>query len=125
MNILKVEKLEIENALHSCLQGYYKTNYATLERVFGEPIDLNPTGQNYKVDVEWILKFTVDIGLDEPEEIVCTVYNWKTDGTPTNDYDWHIGGYDKSCVDVFAQYLEEQAVKIFVNDIDWRQNAQR
>jgi hypothetical protein len=69
----------------TCLMGYVNTTYARLVKVFGKPID-GDSGDG-KVNSEWIIKFA--------NGEVATIYNYKTGTTPTDDYDWHIGGNKK------------------------------
>lgn len=66
------------------LMGYVNTNYARLVEVFGRPISGSGDG---KVNSEWIIRFA--------NGEVATIYNYKTGTTPTDDYDWHIGGNKK------------------------------
>jgi hypothetical protein len=66
------------------LMGYVNTNYARLVEVFGRPISGSGDG---KVNSEWIIRFA--------NGEVATIYNYKTGTTPTDDYDWHIGGHKR------------------------------
>lgn len=68
----------------TALMGYVNTNYARLVEVFGRPISGSGDG---KVNSEWIIRFA--------NGEVATIYNYKTGSTPTDDYDWHIGGNKK------------------------------
>ena len=68
----------------TALMGYVNTTYARLVEVFGQPINGSGDG---KVNSEWIIKFN--------NGEVATIYNYKTGTTPTDDYDWHIGGNKK------------------------------
>jgi hypothetical protein len=52
--------------------------------VFGRPINGSGDG---KVNSEWIIKFT--------NGEVATIYDYKEPITPTDDYNWHIGGNKK------------------------------
>ena len=102
MNILSVEQ-DLEFAGGTSLQGEYKTNYETLVEVFGEPTEIDLDG---KIDAHWSLQFLTTEG---PE--IVTIYNWKTDGVPYGEYDWHIGGHSSNAVDVFVQYMENVTLK--------------
>lgn len=73
-----------DDSAMTCLMGYVNTNYARLVEVFGRPINGSGDG---KVNSEWIIRF------DNGE--VATIYDYKTGTTPTDDYDWHIGGNKK------------------------------
>ena len=61
--------------------GEVNTTYARLVEVFGEPLSGSGDG---KVNSEWIIKFA--------NGEVATIYDWKLPETPTDDYNWHIGG---------------------------------
>jgi hypothetical protein len=79
------------------LQGYLpgNTKYEDIISALGEPL----TGDGYKVDAEWTIKFS--------DGLVATIYNYKTgknyngeDGLSVEDItDWHIGGSNKKVVD--------------------------
>jgi hypothetical protein len=73
-----------DDAAMTSLVGYVNTTYARLVEVFGKPIIGSSDG---KTNSEWIIKFT--------NGEVATIYNYKTGTTPTDDYDWHIGGRKK------------------------------
>ena len=84
----------------SSLQGYIKTTYAALVEKFGEPdtIDLD------KSTAEWCVEFCVDEGGGDYKYVNATIYDWKTDSTPMDEYEWHVGGFDfdaVECVDNF------------------------
>jgi hypothetical protein len=66
------------------LVGYVNTTYARLVEVFGQPIS---GSADCKVNSEWIIKFA--------NGEVATIYDWKEPVTPTDDYNWHIGGNKK------------------------------
>ena len=69
-------------ANETSLRGYVKTNFETLIKKLGEPIrDHSGDG---KVTCEWIIDFG--------DNTVATIYDWKTKETPTEKYNWHIGG---------------------------------
>lgn len=69
--------------------GEVNTNYARLVEVFGQPINGSGDG---KVNSEWIIKFA--------NGEVATIYDWKELETPTDDYNWHIGGHKRWVVAV-------------------------
>ncbi len=69
------------DACMTSLMGEVNTTYARLVEVFGQPISGSGDG---KVNSEWIIKFA--------NGEVATIYDWKEPVTPTDDYDWHIGG---------------------------------
>lgn len=66
------------------LMGEVNTTYARLVEVFGQPLSGSGDG---KVNSEWIIKFA--------NGEVATIYDWKMPETPTDDYDWHIGGHKR------------------------------
>ena len=71
----------------TCLQGTVNTTYARLVEVFGVP---HITGGD-KVNSEWLIKINGQ---------VATIYDYKEPITPTDDYDWHIGGHKKLVVEL-------------------------
>lgn len=82
------------------LQGYlYGKKYDDLIRLLGEPTHREADPYE-KVQVEWCLRVKAhpyfqeddyDPSLDYDTEEV-TIYNWKTQCVPLDEYDWHIGG---------------------------------
>jgi len=85
------------------LQGYVDTSYQRIVSVFGEPC----TGDGYKVDAEWEVRFN--------DGSVATIYNWKDGknycgsmGLELDEIrDWHIGGHDKAVVERVKAILSE------------------
>jgi hypothetical protein len=75
------------------LQGTIATTYDKLVETFGEP-NGSPremeTAYVAKTNSLWILKF--------PDGTIATIYDWKLKNTPTDLYDWHIGGHNKKAV---------------------------
>jgi hypothetical protein len=76
------------------LLDYVNTTYATLYKIFGKPISGSSDG---KTNSEWIIRF------DDGE--VATIYNYKTGMTPTEEYDWHIGGNNRVVVNRIRQLV--------------------
>ena len=76
------------------LQGYVNTTYDKLVEVFGEPAVY--TGD--KVTCEWSLKFA--------DGTIATIYDYKTDCTPLEEYDWHIGGFNAYAVKRVCETLQ-------------------
>lgn len=72
------------------LKGYIKTTYAKLFDVFGEPYR-GPDDAGDKVTCEWRIQFD--------DGTVATIYDWKLDSTPFEEYRWHIGGRSMDAVD--------------------------
>lgn len=84
----------------TCLQGYITATQKQLESVFG-PITVYGSDDG-KTTKEWFLSFTKD-----DEEIVATIYDWKTGGVgETETYDWHIGGHNRESVYCVTEYFE-------------------
>ena len=85
------------------LQSYVNTTYDKLENLYGKPSF--DTGDPYaKVQTEWCIQgkvfFKDEDGEIDYEYVEATVYNWKTGGsTPTDEYQWHVGGHDYEAVD--------------------------
>ena len=80
----------------TALMGYVNTTYARLVEVFGKPLGNSIDG---KVNSEWIIRFA--------NGEVATIYNYKTGLTPTDDYDWHIGGNKKWVVAAVSALVAE------------------
>jgi len=76
------------NMSMSSLQGYIKTTYDKLVEVLGEPTytDADPYE---KVNCEW----TVMVPQEDSSPVKFSIYNWKDGRIPTEEYEWHIGGY--------------------------------
>lgn len=75
------------------LQGYVRTDYATLVELFGPGI-----GGGDKTTQEWVLEFD--------DGTVATIYDWKEYETPMGNYDWHVGGKTKQAVSNVLQALQ-------------------
>jgi hypothetical protein len=67
------------------LQGYINATYDQLVARFGQPDEGGD-----KTTVEWVLAFA--------DGTIATIYDWKVDETPTDMYNWHIGGKNKTAV---------------------------
>jgi hypothetical protein len=77
------------------LQGYCRTNYATLVALLGPP----HTRGGDKTNVEWAFRCN--------NGSTFHVYDWKLPSTPQGDYDWHIGGSSSSsssALDAFERH---------------------
>ena len=86
------------------LQGYITTSYDKLVEAFGEP-DLEPSD---KTTCEWHIEFTVVDEYGDEVMIPATIYDWKLDETPYHTYNWHIGGFNMSAVDLVNEALNRQ-----------------
>jgi hypothetical protein len=80
----------------TCLMGYVNTTYARLVEVFGQPISGSGDG---KVNSQWIIKFN--------NGEIATIYDYKEPITPTDDYDWHIGGHKRWVVAKVASLVAQ------------------
>lgn len=84
----------------SSYKGVIKTTYDKLVEIFGKPTytDADPYE---KVNCEW----TVGADTDEDDYVKFSIYNWKTGYTPTDEYEWHIGGYGFDAVDAAYEII--------------------
>ena len=84
----------------SSLQGHIKTTYDKLVELFGKPTysDADPYE---KVNAEW----TVQTENEDGDIVKFSIYNWKTGSVPTEEYDWHIGGYGFDAVDAAYEII--------------------
>lgn len=95
----------------SSYKGVIKTTYDKLVEVFGKPTytDADPYE---KVNAEWTVEAAIkkigdeyalvkDFAMDEDyiDYVKFSIYNWKTGSIPTEEYEWHIGGYDNDAVE--------------------------
>lgn len=84
----------------SSLKGEIKTTYDKLVEIFGKPTytDADPYE---KVNAEW----TVEAETDEGDLVKFSIYNWKTGSVPTEEYNWHIGGYGFDAVEAAYEII--------------------
>lgn len=73
-------------------KGYVCTTYDKLVELFREPRRGSADG---KTTCSWHIEFE--------DSTVATIYDWKTNSTPKDLYDWHIGAKTHTALD----YLEE------------------
>ena len=102
---------DMGSASGTSLRGEVRTTYSKLETLFGTPS--YSTGDPYeKTQTEWVLDgkvfYTDQWGEKDWEYIKATVYNWKTGGTPTEEYGWHIGGDSYDAVEFVQEILNGQ-----------------
>ena len=84
-------------------QGTIKANYYELVSCFGDPTDDRGTDKTTK---EWKLEFLVrDDEEEEDLEIPAAIYDWKTETTPYDSYDWHVGGYGDDALELVEVVL--------------------
>ena len=93
----RIENDTALDATGTSLKGHVQTTLAELTEVFGEPTYDEPSGDG-KVNTEWVL--TID-------DVLVTIYDWKTCETPTGLYDWHVGGYDSSAEQLVQDCIEQ------------------
>ena len=82
------------------LQGYVTITFADLVAKLG---DAHVTDGD-KTTKEWAFK----IG-----GVVFTIYDYKTYGTPVNEYDWHIGGHNRVAVETVAKLFPNNKVRSY------------
>jgi hypothetical protein len=75
------------------LKGYVVTTYDQILKTFGEPIYEGGD----KVPVEWVITFK--------DGKVATIYVYRMDHIPKEEYRWHVGGRDRVVVDRVAALL--------------------
>ena len=98
------------------LQGYKRTTYSRLREVLGPPTF--SSGDPYdKVQTEWVIDAKYydannvdEIDYDDWEYETVTIYNWKTSGTPLEEYDWHVGGKSIYATDVVDMILNNYSL---------------
>ena len=89
--------------MSTSLMGYINATYDELVNAFGEP-QFGPNESGRKTTCEWCLKFN--------DDTIATIYDWKTEFTPQEEYEWHIGGHTENAVSVVKE------VFLFHNDFD-------
>jgi len=98
---MKILSFETDvNMNMSSLKGTITTTYDKLVEIFGKPTytDADPYE---KVNCEW----TVGADTDEDDYVKFSIYNWKTGYVPTEEYEWHIGGYGFDAVDAAYEII--------------------
>ena len=93
MNVVDFDVNEYVDLNMSSLKGTITTTYDKVVEVLGKPTytDADP---NEKVNAEW--KVIADTGDDF---VKFSIYNWKTGSVPTEEYEWHIGGFGYDAVE--------------------------
>ena len=87
------------NTIGTSFQGTVKTTYDNLVEVFGEPTAMDASPYE-KVNAEWSVEAKDEDNTD------FTIYNWKDGYVPTEEYDWHIGGFDFNAYCVATDILD-------------------
>ena len=91
------------------LQGYVKTTYDKIVKAFGEPTytDASPYEKvNAQWSIEFKIPFTDDTGIEDFDYVKATIYNWKLGYIPTEEYEWHIGGFSNDAVEYVNKVLD-------------------
>ena len=81
------------------LQGYIRITLADLV----EKLGVAHYEDGDKTTKEWAFK----IG-----GVVFTIYDYKTYGTPVNEYDWHIGGFNRVAAETVAKLFPNHKVEV-------------
>lgn len=85
----------------TCFQGTVKTTFDKIVEVFGVPTFTDASPYE-KVNAEWTVQ------AKDKDNTVFTIYNWKDGFIPTDEYDWHIGGYDFNAFSVATDILDNK-----------------
>ena len=93
----KIEKINCEtiNTNGTCFQGDLYASYNDIVSKLGEPLTEKLC---YKSDAEWVIEFE--------DGTVATIYNWKLGYIPTEEYEWHIGGFSNDAVECVNKVLD-------------------
>ena len=83
----------------TCFQGTVKTTFDKIVEVFGVPTFTDASPYE-KVNAEWSVK------AKDKDNTVFTIYNWKDGFIPTDEYEWHIGGFDYNAYCVATDILD-------------------
>ena len=107
--MLDFENSDVVNINMTSLKGYVKTTYDKLVETFGEPTFTDASPYE-KVNAQWTLEFKVpfvdkEYG-DDFDYVTATIYNWKDGYIPTDEYEWHIGGFDYEAVECVEKVLD-------------------
>lgn len=86
------------------LQGYVETTFDNLVNIFGDP----NVEDGDKTTVEWHLSIMADTEQQghPTENVVATIYDWKTTTTPMGKYRWHVGGTSPLAVECVQEILD-------------------
>ena len=90
----------------TCLIGYLRTTYENLVKIFGKD-----DGPGDKSAAEWALEiYDMD---DEGTRLTITIYDHSHYETspPLGEYDWHVGGYDRT--DLFPGKVTSNRVSLW------------
>ena len=76
------------------LQGYVTTTYDTLKDAFG----MHHYDGGDKTNVEWVLLI---------DGVLATIYDYKLNRVPMDEYDWHIGGHSIEAARLVQSVVEQ------------------
>ena len=76
------------------LQGYVTTTYHTLRVAFGHPHLLSGD----KMKAQWVVLI---------DGVLVTIYDYKLNSVPMDEYDWHIGGHSTEAVELVQSVVEQ------------------
>lgn len=93
---MEYDKVNANKANGTSLQGYVTTTFEKLNRIFGEP--LYPNSGDGKVICEWVIEWE--------DGTISTIYCWKVGKVPTEEYQWHIGGYSQKAVEYVKEMMK-------------------
>ncbi len=74
------------------LQGFVKTTYDDLVKLFGNPKEGSCDG---KTTCEWIIEFE--------DATVATIHDWKVNFTSRDLYYWSVGGHSHRVLDLLKE----------------------
>jgi hypothetical protein len=105
---MKIANFEVDDYVNlnmSSLKGEIKTTYLELCELFGKPTytDADPYE---KVNAEW----KIQAETTEGETVKFSIYNWKTGCIPTEEYEWHIGGFGYDAVEAAYELINGDGV---------------
>lgn len=96
--------VEVET-VGSSLMGYLPkgTTYKQVLNVFGKP-QRDYSGHHDKIQVQWVGQVCTSDGLK-----TFTIYDYKSDVSPEQNYDWHIGGHDLGTYEAVLAYFKSHS----------------
>jgi hypothetical protein len=97
-------KYEVVNSYErtsgSSLKGHIEVTYPTLTAMFGLPM----RGDGDKTQVEWVVEFYDE---QEDEYVLATIYDWKQNISPHRVWQWNVGGFKSSAVNLLNAAITE------------------
>lgn len=83
-----------KDGIGTSLQGYVQCSYSLLVQLFGSPME----GSD-KSKAEWVVK--------TDDDVVFTIYDWKSDVDPIHNTDWHIGGFNDNAMEAIHEIIDQ------------------